>query len=71
VVVDDYFAEIVRAFPSSGEGAESKVGDWPVVLVDAASMCAFGKAWLEERFPQSAETARCARIAAAGPAFPA
>jgi predicted protein tyrosine phosphatase len=70
VVVDDYFAEIVRAFPSSGEGAESKVGDWPVVLVDAASMCAFGKAWLEERFPQSARNGQMRSNSGGRPCVP-
>lgn len=53
-LADDYFAEIVRTFLSSGEGAEGIVGDAPCVLVDAASICAFGEAWLEERFPRSA-----------------
>ena len=53
-LADDYFAEIVRAFLSSGKGRESKVGDAPCVLVNAADVCAFGKAWLEERFPRPA-----------------
>jgi aminoglycoside 3-N-acetyltransferase len=53
-LADDYFAEIVRQFLLSGQGAEGTVGDAPCVLVDAASICAFGKSWLEERFPRSA-----------------
>lgn len=50
----NYFAEIVRAHLSSGQGSEGMVGDAACVLVDAAPICAFGKAWLEERFPRSA-----------------
>ena len=53
-LADDYFAEIVREFLSSGKGREGRVGDASCVLVDAVGICAFGKAWLEERFARPA-----------------
>lgn len=48
---DDYFATIVADFLEAGESRRGKVGDADAVLVDAASIVAFGIDWLEKRYP--------------------
>lgn len=49
-LADDYFAEIVREYLETGQGAQGRVGDAPTVLVDAAGIIAFAVDWLENRF---------------------
>ena len=44
---DDYFADVVRAFLASGQGAQGLAGEAPSVLVEAAPICRFGVRWLE------------------------
>lgn len=46
---EDYFAAIVGDFLAGGRGARGRVGAAESVLVDAAAMCAFAVAWMEER----------------------
>ncbi|WP_407928172.1 aminoglycoside 3-N-acetyltransferase [Arenibaculum pallidiluteum] len=46
---EDCFAAIVRDFLANGRGAHGHVGAAPSVLVDAAPICAFAVAWLEDR----------------------
>ncbi len=46
---DDYFAEIVTDFLSTGEGTRGMIGEAPAVLVDAAAITAFAVAWMEQR----------------------
>ncbi|MDG2521164.1 aminoglycoside 3-N-acetyltransferase [Caulobacter segnis] len=49
-LAEDYFARIVRNFLDGGQGAVGAVGAAEAVLVDAASICAFGVEWLQSRF---------------------
>lgn len=44
----DYFARIVTEFLAGGQGAQGPIGEAPSVLVDAASICSFAVAWLEQ-----------------------
>ncbi|KKZ87186.1 aminoglycoside 3-N-acetyltransferase [Rhizobium phaseoli] len=44
----DYFAAIVAEFLAGGHGAQGLVGEAPSVLVNAASICRFAVAWLEQ-----------------------
>jgi len=44
---DDYFAMIVSAFLTTGQGSQGMVGDAPSVLVEAAAITAFAVDWLE------------------------
>ncbi|ACL60023.1 aminoglycoside 3-N-acetyltransferase [Methylobacterium nodulans] len=46
---DDYFADLVRDFLATGQGAHGSVGEAPALLVEAAPLCRFAVAWLEER----------------------
>ncbi len=46
---EDYFAAIVTDFLATGSGVRGRVGSADSVLVDAAPMCAFAVAWMEER----------------------
>ncbi|WP_433800554.1 aminoglycoside 3-N-acetyltransferase [Actinomycetospora sp. CA-084318] len=46
---EDYFATIVGDFVAAGGGREGRVGKAPSLVVDAAPMCAFAVAWMEER----------------------
>lgn len=49
---DDYFAEIVREFLASGQGARGSVGEADSVLVDAPAICAFAVTWMERHQPR-------------------
>lgn len=49
-LAEDYFADIVTEFLASGQGRQGLVGTAPSVLVDAATITAFGVNWLESRF---------------------
>jgi aminoglycoside 3-N-acetyltransferase len=49
---EDYFAEIVRDFLASGQGARGRVGEAESVLVDAPAMCAFAVRWMEKHCPR-------------------
>ena len=51
-LADDYFAEIVESFLATGQGHQGMIGDAPSVLLDAAQICAFAVAWLEEHAGQ-------------------
>lgn len=46
---EDYFATIVGDFVAAGGGQEGRVGNAPSLVVDAAPMCAFAVAWMEQR----------------------
>jgi aminoglycoside 3-N-acetyltransferase len=46
---EDYFTAIVTGFLDTGRGVRGRVGSADSVLVDAAPMCAFAVAWMEER----------------------
>ncbi len=46
---EDYFATVVGDFVAAGGGREGQVGNAPSLVVDAAPMCAFAVAWMEER----------------------
>jgi aminoglycoside 3-N-acetyltransferase len=48
----DYFAEIVRDFLASGQGARGRVGEAESVLVDAPAVCAFAVRWMEKHCPR-------------------
>ncbi|WP_176473042.1 aminoglycoside 3-N-acetyltransferase [Sphingomonas lenta] len=48
-LAEDYFAEIIRAFLAAGTGVRGSIGGAAGVLMDAAPLCAFGVAWIEER----------------------
>ena len=43
----DYFADVVREFLATGQGAWGLVGSAPSVLVEAAPICHFAIKWLE------------------------
>lgn len=49
-LAEDYFAEIVTEFLASGQGRQGMIGGAPSVLVEAATITAYGVNWLEERF---------------------
>ncbi|RYZ40842.1 MAG: aminoglycoside 3-N-acetyltransferase [Myxococcaceae bacterium] len=49
-LADDFFAEVVEAFLSTGQGRRGVIGDAPSVLVEARPMVAFAVHWLESRF---------------------
>jgi aminoglycoside 3-N-acetyltransferase len=59
---DDYFATIVTDFLATGQGARGRVGDADAVLVDAAAVCAFAVAWMEERAGSSAVDGAVGRV---------
>lgn len=48
-LADDYFVEVVESFLATGQGREGMIGDAPSLLVDAAAICSFAVAWLEQR----------------------
>lgn len=49
VFAEDYFAAVVADFVVAGGGRQGRVGNAPSLVVDAAPMCAFAVAWMEER----------------------
>jgi aminoglycoside 3-N-acetyltransferase len=49
---DDYFAQIVDAFLATGQGKRGQIARASSIVVEAAPIVAFGKAWLEARFPR-------------------
>jgi aminoglycoside 3-N-acetyltransferase len=49
-LADDYFIAVVEAFLATGQGAQGAIGEAPALLVDAAAICGFAVAWLEQRF---------------------
>ena len=46
---DDYFADVVREFLGSGQGAQGRVGEASSVLAEAAPICRFAVEWLERK----------------------
>ncbi|MEJ2868521.1 aminoglycoside 3-N-acetyltransferase [Actinomycetospora sp. OC33-EN08] len=46
---EDYFAAVVDAFVTAGGGTRGTVGRADTLVVDAAGMCAFAVAWMEQR----------------------
>jgi N-acetylglutamate synthase-like GNAT family acetyltransferase len=65
-LADDYFADVVRAFLATGQGAQGRVGEAPSLLVDAAAICAFAVEWLEQRAGVRVRAARADDLEAAG-----
>ena len=46
---ENFIEQVVEAFLASGAGTRGRIGDASAVLVDAAAVCAFAVAWIEDR----------------------